>query len=416
MPCATVGAVKGISSDEVRELGGQVILSNTYYLYLRPGEKLIKKQGGLHSFMRWDGPILTDSGGFQVFSLGRMNFNTRQHLKDTGGHFEIVRDAQEKPHSISPARKSVLSARLASDHAARLRDIFHRAPLTSSGGSLVKIKPDGVEFTSHLDGSKHFFTPEKVIQIQLDLGSDIIMPLDVCPPSDGTQAEIERAVKYTLKWARQAKKYFDKKTAKIKKRPLLFAIVQGGTDKKLRRECFEGLLKIGLATHSLGVGWDGFAIGGLAVGESREKTYETVKFMDSISPKDKPRYLMGVGEPEDLIETTKLGIDMFDCVLPTRLARHGVIWIGNSKSLSRRQAGEARNPKRIIKIDLRKAKYHQDQNVLDKNCDCPTCKGGFSRAYLSHLVRENEILGLRLLSIHNLRFIYRLLEEIRSSI
>ncbi len=363
MPCATVGAVKGISPDEVRELGGQIILANTYHLYLRPGEKLIKKHGGLHQFMRWDGPILTDSGGFQVFSLGRIKSSARYFSSD-----------------ISRSNRTLKSV------------------LIRGGDSLVIIKPNGVEFTSHLDGSKHFFTPEKVIQIQLDLESDIIMPLDVCPPSNGSQIEIERAVKYTVKWAAQAKKYFDQKTAVMKKRPLLFAIVQGGVDKKLRQDCLEKLSQIG--------DWDGFAIGGLAVGESRQKMYEIVKYMDSILPKDKPRYLMGVGEPLDIFEASRLGMDMFDCVLPTRLARHGVVWITNEKGKMKKEKVK------IEKIDLRKAKYREDGGVLDKNCDCSVCKDGFSRAYLSHLVREHEILGLQFLSIHNLRFLFRLMENI----
>ena len=336
MPVGTVGAVKSVAPWELRELGAEIILGNTYHLYLRPGEKLISDFGGITSFNKWNGPVLTDSGGFQVFSLG-----SKKKSKDE-------------------------------------KDLF------------VKVTEDGVEFKSYLDGSKHFFTPEKVVDIQIALGSDIIMPLDVCPPSKASRAEIERAVELSIKWLARSKKYLDEKYGKYDSRPALFGIVQGGVDKKLRKYCAEEMIKIDL---------DGYSIGGLAVGESQAEMIEIVKYLNDILPKDKPRYLMGVGTPDDIIKATKAGVDMFDCVLPTRLARHCSAYISVGKG-------------KFELIDLRNSKYKKDSEVLDKTCDCPTCREGFSRAYLSHLVKEKEILGVRLLTLHNLRTYLRLIKKI----
>jgi queuine tRNA-ribosyltransferase len=342
MPVGTIGAVKTIAPKELRQLGAQVVLANTYHLHLRPGEKFIKnKFGSISNFMQWDGPILTDSGGYQVFSLAERNKN---------------------------------------------------------GESLVKIKEKGVEFRSHIDGSKHFFTPESVIQTQLDLGSDIMMLLDVCPAADSKKPELKKAVDLTLKWAILANKYFDKKVKRMgEKRPLLFAIVQGGTDLKLREYC---------ATQLMKMDFDGYGIGGLAVGEEKEKMWQVVKFLNGILPQDKPRYLMGVGTPNDIIKATTLGIDMFDCVLPTRLARHGVAWLKvNSKQ---------KTVNKYKQLDFRKSKLKNDKNPIDKNCGCPACKQNFSRAYLHHLVKIEEILGIRLLTSHNLYTYFELMKNIRS--
>lgn len=331
MPVGTVGSVKGISPDELKALGAQIVLANTYHLYLRPGEKLIKKMGGLHQFMRWDKPILTDSGGYQVFSLG-----------DRG-----------------EGRKS-----------------------------LVKITEEGVEFQSHLDGSKHLFTPEKVIQIQLDLGVDILMPLDVCPSGKASKKEREEAVELTVKWAKRSKEYFDKKVTtqrgrgintEKRERPGLFGIVQGGLDAKLRKYCAEQLVKLD---------FDGYSVGGLAVDYETRDMWKTVRLMGEILPENKPRYLMGVGTPDDIKKAISLGMDMFDCVLPTRLARHGSVYV---KSGSKYKL-----------VNLLNSRYRSDESVIERGCTCPACKGGFSKAYISHLIRSNEILGLRLATLHNL--------------
>jgi len=376
MPVGTVGSVKGVSPEELKNLGAQIILSNTYHLYLRPGEKLIKKIGGLHQFLRWDRPILTDSGGYQVFSLG----------------------------SRGEGRKS-----------------------------LVKITEDGVEFQSHLDGSKHMFTPEKVIQIQLDLGVDILMPLDVCPSGKASKAEVEEAVELTIKWAKRSKEYFDCQMDKLlnchtdKKNSIavkpynntislgLFGIVQGGLDPKLRKYCAKKLIELD---------FDGYSVGGLAVDHETRDMWKTVKLMGEILPENKPRYLMGVGTPDDIRKAISLGIDMFDCVLPTRLARHGSVFVYKNADNNRQEiclsAGSdngkkvlnsnKRNNNKIVKqynnefelINLLNSKYRNDKEVIELGCQCPACAGGFSRAYISHLIRSNEILGLRLATLHNL--------------
>lgn len=377
MPVGTVGSVKSVSSEELKELGAQIVLSNTYHLYLRPGEKLIKNLGGLHSFMNWDGPILTDSGGYQVFSLAKnssqLSVSSSQNVKN-------------KTNS---------------------RDIK----------SLVKITEDGVEFKSHLDGSKHLFTPEKVIQIQLDLGVDILMPLDVCPSGKASKKEVKEACRITTEWARRSKEYFDKVLSsqfsvlkqgndrienwklKIENseaiRPLLHGIVQGGLYEDLRRKHAEEIIALD---------FDGYSVGGLAVDHETRDMWKTVKLMGEILPEEKQRYLMGVGTPDDIIKATSLGMDMFDCVLPTRLARHGSVYrLQNPKS-------KILNPKQILNSNVKKyelinllnSKFRDDGGVIDKNCACPSCSRGYSKAYISHLLRSNEILGSRLATQHNL--------------
>jgi len=331
MPVGTRGTVKTISSEELNSLDAEIILGNAYHLYLRPGTEIIKKAGGLHKFINWPRPILTDSGGYQVFSLGSGSKNQK---------------------------------------------------------NLVRIKENGVEFRSHIDGSKHFFTPEKVIDIQLDLNSDIIMPLDYCPSANAEKQEINEAVDITNKWFAKTWKHFQKKTANRKSKPALFAIIQGGPHKDLREKSFKFLSHFSV---------DGFSIGGVAnAGESKLKQEKALQYTLPLLPKNKPRYLMGVGGPEDLLEAIEQGIDMFDCVMPTRMARNGACWTNRGR------------------IDLKLAKYKKDFKPIDE-CACPACKN-YSRAYINHLLREKEILGIRLTTLHNLYFILNLMKEIRASI
>lgn len=334
MPCATAGAVKGVSFEELKKIGYELILANTYHLYLRPGEKYIKKMGGLQKFINWHQPILTDSGGYQIFSLARNK-------------------------------------------------------------SLVKIEEKGVWFKSHLDGSSHFISPEKAIDIQLALGSDIIMPLDLCPSAEAEKEEIARAVDLTNRWFERAWQHFQQKTKNLPSKPALFAIVQGGADKNLRRKSAEFLRKFPV---------DGFAIGGVAnAGESKTKQRRAVEYVLPYLPPEKPRYLMGVGEPEDLIFAVQKGIDLFDCVLPTRLARHGTVF-------------KTKDWQKFQKIDLKKSANLQENEVIMKNCQCPACAGNYSRAYISYLIREKEMLGLRLASLHNLYLYFQLMYNLRRDI
>lgn len=326
MTIGTVGAIKGLVPDEIRQLGGEAILANTYHLHLRPGEDLVAQAGGLHSFMNWDGPILTDSGGYQIFSLSKIR----------------------------------------------------------------KLKSDGVEFQSHLDGTKIFLTPEKAIDIQLKLGSDIIMVLDECAPYPAERKYIEKSVKLTTDWAKRCKVHFEKKTAKIppEKRPLLFGIVQGGMYADLRAKSADELKAIG---------FDGYAIGGLSVGEPQSTMLEMLDATLPHLPSEKPRYLMGVGTPEDITEAIKRGVDMFDCVLPTRNARHGHLYTSQG----------------VVRI--RNEKYRADLSPLDPNCTCYTCQN-FTKAYLRHLFVAGEILALRLNTLHNVAFYLKQMKDAQKAI
>jgi len=318
MPVGTQGTVKTLSPQELAGSGAQIILSNAYHLFLRPGMEVIKKAGGLHNFMSWQGPILTDSGGYQIFSLALLR----------------------------------------------------------------KVTDEGVQFQSHIDGMKHFFQPQDVIQIQEVLASDIMMPLDECVHYPCAKDRAEVAMKRTLDWARRSK------AAASGKGQLLFAIVQGATYEDLRQACAERLLEIG---------FDGYALGGISVGEPRNVRYNIVDFTAGCLPKDAPRYLMGVGMPEDIVEAAGCGIDMFDCVIPTRYGRNGTAFTSAGK------------------LTVRNAPYIEDFTPLDARCGCYTCRN-FSRAYLRHLFNTDETLGLRLVSLHNVHFYLELMRGIREAI
>jgi len=346
MPVGTVAAVKTMSERDLKEIGAQIILSNTYHLYLRPGDKHIKKAGGLHGFMGWDRPILTDSGGFQVFSLGESKAHKR-------------------------GQQNVKSA---------------------------KITDRGVEFYSHLDGSKHFFDAKKSISIQENLGADIIMAFDQCPPADCSKQELVKAVTRTHDWLLKALK------AQTRKDQVLVPICQGGTDRGLREQSAKFINDLNQPIN---------AIGGVSVGEKKKDIYEVTSWCTQILNEKKPRYLMGIGYPEDIVEVVKLGIDMFDCVLPTRLARHGVFWQKSKKTEGIELEGLKYN---YMQVDIKQSKWKEDFSPLDENCDCYACKKGFSRSYLRHLIFENEVLGIHLLSTHNLRFLTRLTEDIKLAI
>lgn len=325
MPVGTQGTVKAVTQRVLEsEVNAEIVLSNTYHLYLRPGTKILEQAGGLHKFMNWNRPILTDSGGFQIFSLTELR----------------------------------------------------------------KLKPDGVEFSSHLDGSKHFFTPEKVIAIQRSIGSDIMMPLDECTPYPCDYEYAKKSMELTSSWALKNKEAFESSSPLYGFDQSLFGIIQGSVYKDLRESSARDLIKIG---------FDGYAIGGLAVGEPMETMYETVGFTTSFMPEDKPRYLMGVGRPENILQAISLGIDMFDCVMPTRNARNAYLF--TSQGI----------------VSMRNAAYKDDYTSLDPNCNCYTCSQ-FSRAYLRHLFNAREILALELATIHNLTFYLNLIREARSRI
>ena len=341
MPIATRGVVKGLTSEELLTLKADIILGNTYHLWLNPGLDVIKKSKGLHKFMQWPGPILTDSGGFQVFSLGKFR----------------------------------------------------------------KITDKGVWFSEPESGKKHFLSPEKSIDIQLALGSDIIMVLDECPPWPASKNAVSKAVNRTTAWAKICKKYFTKKVKGKKKRPLLFGIIQGGIHQDLRIKSTKELLNIG---------FDGYAIGGVAVGEPRKYLKKVLDTVIPLLPKDKPRYLMGLGKPEELIESICSGIDMFDCVIPTREGRHGKLFIRGKKYswLGEKKKFSFLTEDLYSTINISREELKKDIRQVDPNCDCYLCKN-YSRAYLRHLFKIGDLLAPRLAAQHNLRFYLGLIEKIR---
>ena len=327
MPVGTQATVKTISNQELLDAGAQVILSNTYHLYLRPGEKLIEEAGGLHRFMGWEKPILTDSGGFQIFSLS----------------------------------------------------------------TLVKLKNEGVEFRSHIDGSKHFLSPEDVVRIQRSLDSDIIMPLDECVKYPAERSYVEKSLGLTREWAERSKKvWLEIQSAEDpkKKKSILFGIVQGGAYPELRKRA---------ARELLAIDFPGYSIGGLSVGEPNELMYEILNESLSELPEDKPRYLMGVGMPMDLFEAVSQGVDMFDCVVPTRNGRNATVFTPAGTLL------------------MRGASYTRDFRPIDENCPCYTCRT-YTRAYIRHLFNSEEYLAGRLASLHNLTFFIQLLDSMRRAI
>lgn len=319
MPVGTQASVKGVSPDELRDLGAGIILSNTYHLFLRPGMDLIREAGGLHKFMHWDRAILTDSGGFQVFSLG----------------------------------------------------------------DLRKITEEGVTFRSHIDGSKKFLSPEVSMEVQMALGSDIVMAFDECVPYPADYDYAKKSTERTIRWLKRCKE------AMTAPNQGLFGILQGGMYKELREWS---------ARETTAMDLPGYAVGGLSVGEPKELMYEMLEYSTSLLPQDKPRYLMGVGTPDCLVEGVQRGIDMFDCVYPTRVARNGMAmtWTG--------------------RLVMKNAQFTHDHHVLEEGCGCYACRNGYTRAYIRHLVRANEIFGLRLLSLHNLYFLQEFMRRMRQAI
>lgn len=346
MPIATRGAVKTILPEEIEKIGFEVVLGNTYHLWLKPGTELIKKYpGGLHGFMNWNKSILTDSGGFQIFSLGeraKVNF----------------------------------------------------------GKSGVELTEKGVYFTNHENGDKYFMRPEDSIQIQLDLDTDIIMCLDECPPYPCSHQQAKKSLELTSRWAKRCKEYFDLKTKNRKKKPLLFGIVQGSNYEDLRVQSAKELVEIG---------FDGYAIGGVAVGEPREKLAEILKWTLPYLPADKPRYLMGLGRPEELVAGVFSGVDMFDCVIPTREGRHGRLFVWEKDP---DKINLIENKDFYKSVNFKKACFKDDLKKVDEFCDCPLCQN-FSRAYLRHLFDVGEPLAARLASIHNLTFYFKLTKALK---
>ena len=367
MPIATKGAVKTLGSSDMSDLGAQILLSNTYHLLLRPGFEALEKLGGLHKLMGWSGPILTDSGGYQVFSLAGKD-------KVQGTRYK---------------------------------------------GEGVRVTDESVVFRSHLDGSKVELTPELSVQMQMQaIGADIAMQLDEVAPGDSGRDVYESAMERSIKWAERCKDEFqrtlvrpDQDATKVARK--LFGIVQGGTHEDLRQRSLKSLVDIG---------FDGYAIGGLSVGENREDAYRITEFVADQLPEDKPRYFMGGGMPEEIVHYVNVGVDMFDCVIPTRNARHGTLFIWNLEGndvgndvISLDNALTCVSPDWYKMIHMTNEEFKFDTSPIDPHCNCPTCKTT-SRAYLRHLFATGEILGMRLATIHNISFYLRLMKTLRDNI
>jgi len=401
MPIATKGAVKSVPIEHMRSIGAEIILSNTYHLWLRPGADLIMKAGGLHKFMNWKGPILTDSGGYQVFSLaGWKKRKTKRNQTEEVANFDHFKNADSTDNNF-----------------------FTHLALQPK----VKIFEEGVEFRDTFDGSKRFLTPEKSIEIQLALGSDIIMVLDECPPYPCRYDYAKESLERTTRWAKRSLDAFLKyrRTKKIKgkakpagkmntddstgssvSRPLIFAIIQGSVYEDLRKKS---------ACQLVELDFDGYAIGGVAVGEPREKMKDILSWVIPILPENKPRYLMGLGRPEEIVYAVSLGIDMFDCVIPTRNARHAnlFLWSPEGRKAIKKASGLENIHDFYESINLANEKYFSDLNPIDPMCRCNTCRS-YSRAYLRYLLALGEPLGQTLASIHNLRFYLELMEKLRT--
>lgn len=358
----TKAAVKALTSEQVKSLGAEVVLANTYHLYLEPGAERIKSFGGLHKFMNWDGPIMTDSGGFQVFSLGAAYGK------------QVSKVANDRQNSRGFTRQNPAGSDTDENFA----------------GSLAKVTEDGVTFKSHLDGSLHYITPEKSIEIQHDLGADIIFAFDECTsPSESFDYQ-EEALERTHRWAERSLKHHKKLSANSLQLQALFGIVQGGREESLRKKSAEFIKSLSPPAG----GFDGFGIGGSFAKDDMETA---VKWVNEILPKGKPRHLLGIGEPEDLFMGVENGVDLFDCVAPTRNGRGGTLYTSRGK------------------INIRNAEFRDDTGPVDIECGCEVCQK-YSRAYLCHLYRAHEMLGGTLGSMHNLYFIINLVKRIRQSI
>lgn len=370
MPVGTQATVKSLDTQDIQALDAEIILANTYHLFLRPGMDVLQSQGGVHNFMGWSKPMLTDSGGFQVFSLGKQL--EQKKLSPP------AKDQEAQPQHGGPAKP------------------------------FSRITDEGVEFTSHLDGSRHFFTPETSIEIQRQIGADIIMAFDECTPDLADERYTLEALDRTHRWAEQCKRFWDEKEHRsvYGSYQALFGIIQGAQHPELRKESAKIITQLG---------FDGVAVGGETIGYNMGKTVEIMDWIRGILPEDKPRYAMGLGrDPQNLLDAIKAGFDMFDCVAPTRLARNGALYVGELDS----KDGELvfRSDSAKGRLQIGNQQYMKDSAVIQEGCDCATCTHGYSRSYLNHLFRADELTYYRLASIHNVRFMVRLSQKIRQAI
>ncbi len=387
MPVGTLATVKALDTKDIEDTKASIILANTYHLYLRPTMDRLVKLGGVHQFMGFYKPMLTDSGGFQVFSLGRQQQLKADEKKVVKSRCSLNKAGYQTKFDTAPKKQTKQTKRKLG----------------------VKLGEQGAEFVSHIDGSKHFFSPEASIEIQRKIGADIIMTFDECIADSESKEYTEASVDRTHRWAKRCFDYWQSKQRKsvYGNYQALFGIIQGGMYRDLRKKS---------ARYISSLDFDGIAVGGETTGYNMRGTQEMMSWIEDILPKDKPRYAMGLGrDPQDLIDAVKVGFDMFDCVGPTRLARNGALYYG---SLVVDENGELKFESKYSKgrLNIGKQEFSTDQQVIQEGCDCYTCRSGYTRGYLHHLYRTKELVYYRLASIHNVRFMIRLSEELRSLI
>lgn len=395
MAVGTQATVKGLTPDDLHEIGVELLFGNTYHLHLRPGEEIVQEFGGLGKFMNWNGPTITDSGGFQVFSLGKKVFlaNSSRVVRENF----LVRDAKK---SFSDQKQKP-----AGSHSENFANFSQIGDLKEY--PLIKIKENGVEFRSHLDGSKHYFTPEVSIQIQKKLGADLLVAFDECAPYPSTEEYSKEAMERTHRWAKRSliahkseilnpKSEINSNPIKSDFKQMLYGVIQGGVFEELRIES---------AKFISNLDFDGIAIGGVSVGESKKEMRNVLSWVTPFLPEEKPRHLLGIGEIDDIFDAVFFGMDTFDCVIPTRFGRYGILFVSSPE-------GNMRNK---FRLDITRSFFGRDPQSIDHNCMCMVCSK-FSRAYIHHLFKANELLAYRLASYHNLYFLVNLVKKIRESI
>lgn len=390
MPVGTLATVKSLDTKDIKNLDAPIILANTYHLYLRPGMERLQAMGGVHKFMGWNRPMLTDSGGFQVFSLGRQQLHSRSKKK-----------LEEKEIALNKKANELNKA----GYSTKFDTAPQKQPKQITRSLGVKISEEGAEFVSHLDGSKHFFSPEVAIEIQRKIGADIIMALDECVADNESKQYVKDSIDRTHRWAERCFIYWkkNKKQSVYGDYQALFGIIQGAMFKDLRKES---------AKFITSLDFDGIAVGGETTGYNMSGTREMMGWIEDILPADKPRYAMGLGrDPQDLLDAVSVGFDMFDCVGPTRLARNGALYYGQLVEKNGKPAFESEY--KNGRLNIGNQKFFTDENIIQEGCDCYTCENGYSRGYLNHLYRTKELAYYRLASIHNVRFMVRLAENLR---
>jgi len=402
MPVGTLATVKSLDTKDIKDLQAPIILANTYHLYLRPGMERLQAMGGVHKFMGWNRPMLSDSGGFQVFSLGRQQLHSRAKKKSEQDELAVKKEFTAQGEFTANKKASRLNK---AGYSSKFDTAPQKQPKQITRSLGVRISEKGAEFVSHLDGSKHFFSPEISIEIQRQIGADIVMALDECVSDSESKEYVKNSIDRTHRWAKRCYDYWikNKRLSVYGEYQALFGIIQGAMYEDLRKESAEFISSLD---------FDGIAVGGETTGYNMSGTREMMGWIEKILPADKPRYAMGLGrDPQDLLDAVSVGFDMFDCVGPTRLARNGALYYG--QLVEKNGKPEFKSEYKNGRLNIGNQKFFTDEKVIQEGCDCYTCENRYSRGYLNHLYRTKELAYYRLASIHNVRFMVRLAENLR---